>query len=82
MRSLDECASQWDRLGLELNIPPYKLDAIKWECNSSCEKALRKMLQGWLHSCTNPTWGDVVQALKVIGLNDLASKIEKKYCLS
>ena len=76
--SLKECAVKWYRLGLELDIPDDTLQVIEEDAHN-CDEALKKVLREWLQNCTNPTWIAVVQALKTIGLNTTASKIEKTY---
>ena len=75
-----EGAVKWYRLGLELDIPDATLQVIGEDThNCNHEEAFSRVLREWLNNCTNPTWIAVVQALKTIGLNQVASTIEKKH---
>ena len=45
---------------------------------------LREVMQTWLTSSENPTWGALVEALKrpVVGEAQLAMELQRKYCSS
>ena len=69
--------SRWYQLGEALGIQKESLDRYS---SRSPEESILEMLDQWLRNGPRkPTWRDVADALKKIGLEQLASDIEKAY---
>ena len=67
----------WYQLGEALGINKESLDRYS---SHSPEESIIEMLDQWLRNGPRkPTWRDVADALKKIGLEQLASDIEKVY---
>ena len=73
--------TRWYRLGLELGIDQEDMDIIEDDCKRDAEEALRKTLKLWLKT-EEPTWRKMIAALRKIGENNVACKLEQKYCAS
>ena len=71
--------TKWYRLGLQLDLDDFKLQEIEVNVKDN-EDRLRKMFQAWLEDCVNPSWKDVVKALKEIGDRKLGAELEKQFC--
>ena len=71
--------TKWYRLGLQLDLDDFKLQEIEVNKKDN-EDRLRKMFQAWLEVCVNPSWQDVVKALKEIGERKLGAELEKQFC--
>ena len=71
---------KWFQLGLKLGISPDDLDVIKEDNKNDVDAARLSMLKMWLDECENPSWEEVIQALKDIKQRRLAKKLEGKYC--
>ena len=74
-------ADEWYTLGTLLEVPSWKLAAIKRE-EHSCIECLIKALEYWQKNATlaSPfTWETVVQALRDNGNNTLADQLAVKY---
>ena len=71
--------TEWYRLGLQLDVDSFKLHQIGKDAKENQEH-LTLMFEAWLQVCENPSWQDVVQALKAIGERRLAAKLEQKFC--
>ena len=78
-KALWKVRPQWRNIGLELGIPPYKLN----EFSGSLEERMDKMLEVWLNQTySTPTWGALVDALRDVtvgGGNPVAAEIEANY---
>ncbi len=67
----------WHQLGEALGINEESLDKYS---SHSPEESIKEMLEQWLRGGPRKrTWRDVAVALKKIGLEQLASDIEKVY---
>ena len=73
-----EVSSKWHDLGLELleQEDEEKLNEIKKNNPSDVSECCKEMFQLWLRKCTNATWNQLIQALKEVELNNLATTIE------
>ena len=71
--------TEWYGLGLQLDVDIFKLSQIGKDARENQEH-LRLMFEAWLQVSENPSWQDVVQALKAIGERRLAVKLEQKFC--
>ena len=81
LRDLVTCirTTEWYRLGLQLGVDDYDLQLIQADKRENQEQ-LRCMLQTWLRVCENPSWEDVVKALKAIGEKNLGAKLQQQFC--
>ena len=73
-----DASSKWHDLGLELLEQEDEeiLHQIKIN-NNDVNECCKEMFQYWLQRCTNTTWNQLIRALRVIGLNHLATTIEE-----
>ena len=74
----NEVSSKWHDLGLELleQEDEEKLNEIETNNPNDASKSCKEMFQLWLRKCTNATWNQLIQALKDIKLNSIATLIE------
>ena len=75
-------ADNWYTLGMYLEVPTWKLAAIRKEEHSACIEYLIKALVYWQKNATlaNPfTWDTIVQALRNVDNNMLADTLAEKY---
>ena len=72
-------SSKWHDLGLELleQEDEEKLNEIESSNPNDVSKCCKDMFQLWLRKCTNATWNQLIQALKEVELNNLATTIER-----
>ena len=65
-------------MGLELleQEDEETLDQIKSNNPNDVGECCKKMFQLWLSKCKNATWDQLIQALEIIGLNNLATTIK------
>ena len=70
-------ANHWYDLGLQLLDPKYEneLDIIEGDKNDT-KTCCRKMFSKWLKTDELASWDKVIEALILIGLNNVASKIK------
>ena len=84
MNELHEVRAKWYHLGVQLNMRPSDLDAIRVQFMNNPEDCLLEMLSLWLkrEDPSPPSWQRVVDALcsPAIVSPALADKISKKYC--
>ena len=83
MFELEEEANKIDtyKLGMELELPSGISNRIRVNHKHSPRRALKSVLQKWLHSSPGcPSWDSVVAALKAVDKEPLARRIEMKYC--
>ena len=73
-----EVSSKWHDLGLELleKEDEERLNEIKKNNPGDVSECCKEMFQLWLRKCTNATWNQLIQALKEVELNNLATTIE------
>jgi len=80
-----ECSAKWEKLGIQLKVPTYKLDVIKNQSVDSGDH-LYEVLKLWLKGVakSRPTWGVLVEALRsqTVGEPKLADELEAKHCQS
>ena len=75
--------SEWFALGLNLGVPYCLLKEVR--SNYSVEgwgACRRETLVLWLQRAPNASWRDVVGALRQMGENAVAQRIEQKYILA
>ena len=68
----------WYLLGLQLNFSTDTLDYIK-KTHDGSDRQCIEMIEHWISSSKNPTWGDVHEALRNIGESVIAAEIASKY---
>ena len=72
--------SGWRRLGLYLGVQDYELDRIeRSRPTEGCDGWKRETFSLWLQCTPSASWRDVVGALRRMGENTIAERIELKY---
>ena len=73
-----EVSAKWHDLGLELLEPADegKLNEIKSNNPQDNGECCKQMCQLWLEKSQDPTWSQLIQALREVGLNQLASNVD------
>ena len=73
-----EVSSKWYDLGLELleQEDEEKLNEIETNNPKDAGQCCKEMFRLWLRKCSTATWNQLIQALKEVDLNSLATKIE------
>ncbi|XP_064387210.1 uncharacterized protein LOC135335600 isoform X3 [Halichondria panicea] len=81
--ALRSAHADWFDLGIMLDLPFETLEAMEKDHRTSRDR-FTAMLEVWLQSSPNPTWSDLVKALRSprIGHHDIADEIEDKYSKS
>ena len=69
--------TEWYNLGLHLGNDEADMNFIT---TTNLKEALKETFKLWRRTCAHPTWHAVVAALRKINENNLAGKIEKKFC--
>ena len=71
-------SSKWHDLGLELleQEDEETLNQIKSDNPKDVNECCKEMFQLWLRKCSTATWDQLIQALREVDLNNLATKIE------
>ena len=73
-------ASKWEDLGIQLDIDDGELAKVKTDHPGDSQSCLREMLRIWFKKVTDPSWKELVEALKHLGEEQLALQLENKYC--
>ena len=72
--------SDWRKLGLYLGVKDYELDQIeRSHPTGGCGRWKQETFSLWLQHMPNASWGDVVGALRRMGQNTEAERIEQQY---
>ena len=74
----NDISPKWHDLGLEL-LEQEDEEALKEiESNNPTDVGVccKKMFELWLSKCSSATWDQLIQALREIKLNNLATRIE------
>ena len=72
--------SDWHKLGLYLGVQDYELDQIeRSHPTEGCSRLKQETFSLWLRRAPNASWRDVVGALRRMGENTEAERIELKY---
>ena len=73
----EEACIKWHDLGLELLEPEDegKLNEIQYSSHRDVSEHCKQMFWLWLERCPDATWEHLIQALREVGLNQLAIKI-------
>ena len=74
-------ADKWRDLGVKLLEPSLidrrVLEVIAADHPHSVEGCCKNMFEKWLTTQVDPSWNQLIEALKSIGLNYIASQIEE-----
>ena len=74
--------SDWHSLGLQLNLTMCQLKDFDVTYNKDGFKRIKaEIFNAWLKSSSSASWADLKKALKMIGENDVASKIEASWSI-
>ena len=74
--------SDWRTLGLFLGVQDYELDKIeRSHPTEGCDGWKRETFSLWLRRTPSASWRDVVGALRRMGENTVAERIEQKYII-
>ena len=80
MKELKVAASDWEDVGIELELEDSYLKQIKSDNSGDCKVCLREMLRMWLSRVDPPpSWSAIVEALDNLGHEDIAHHIRTKY---
>ena len=82
MRELYSVASDWENIGIQLDIDDKDFRYIRSQNNiRDSMSCFREMCRIWLKRVyPPPSWSAVVRALEFLGHDNLASNLRCKYC--
>ena len=69
----------WYRLGLTLNLESDDLDIIEEDHRGEKRKQTRKMFQLWLETQPDPSYEQLIKALRKVGDERVANSLCSKY---
>ena len=72
-------AGKWLVFGLHLGLEIQQLECIEANNPNDCQKCTTKLLVFWWKQQESPNWEHIVQALRKIEDEGLASTIANKY---
>ena len=74
-------SADWEDIGLFLGLGLGRLDIIKADNPSDCQKCFREMIKVWFRQQVDPppSWSAIVEALDDLGQNSLAQNLRDKY---
>ncbi len=83
LNSLLPKASRWELIGIQLGLDKDVLDTVRANSLGGVEECLTKALQKWYNSTPNPTWKEVLAALRTPALDEirLVKELEQKFSL-
>ena len=71
--------SDWNRLGLALNLDPYELEIIEKNHRGDARQQTLKMFKHWLKTQPNASYEQLIKSLCEVGDKAVASSLCKKY---
>lgn len=71
--------SDWNKLGLALELDYYDLEIIEKDNQGDRRKQALKMFQHWLNSKPDASYEQLIKALREVGDAAVASSLCKKY---
>ena len=71
--------TDWNRLGLALELDSYDLDIIEQDYRGDRRKQTRKMFEHWLKTQPDASYEQLIKALHEVGDETVASFLCKKY---
>ena len=74
--------NKWNLIGIYLDIPAAKLEAIDQKHNGNAQKCLMAMLtEIWLPRVSPPpTWQEIAEAVEFVGYPDVAQTLRDQFC--
>ena len=74
-------SADWKHVGLFLGLGLGRLNIIKADNPSDCQKCFSEMIKVWLEQQVDPppSWSAMVEALDDLGQNSLAQNLRDKY---
>ena len=80
LRELIKVDSEWENIGILLEIESHRLESIKTAEHHSTLNCLREMLKIWLKKINPPpSWSAITDALKCLREEQLAHDLRSKY---
>ena len=76
-RSLNNMASEWKRLGIQLDISDGMLDTIEANHPQNAQNCLSEMLKTWLKQKGDPRWVNIVDAVESLENQQLGKKLRE-----
>lgn len=81
LHELKYVASDWEDLGIQLEIKDGKLKQIRLNNPGDCKACLREMMRSWLSRVNPlPSWHSIVKALDRVEHEDIAQHLRVTYC--
>ena len=77
VRYSDKIVTCWEKVALELSLSAQEVDRINVD-HSFVDKKCYDMFNTWLRQTCDPCWCQVVNAFKMVKLNEAAQEIETK----
>lgn len=71
--------SDWNRLGLALNLDSYDLDIIEKDHRGDTRQQTLKMFEHWLKTQPNASYEQLIKSLYEVGDTTVANSLCKKY---
>ena len=82
LRELRRVASEWEDIGIELDIEEGLLRQIKSDNAGECRACLREMLRAWQNRVAPPpSWSAIADALDALGHQDIATQLRTSQTL-
>jgi len=79
MHQLEDIVRKWYQLGMELGLPPSKLEEIEVNNPGNVLRCKRLMLQEWERRPTlKPSWSSLVDALREMNENTIADRMSQQ----
>ena len=78
IKELEEIVHEWYLLGCFLEVDQPELDTIEYNNPKDVAMCKAKLFGAW-SNMKNPLWSDLVYALFMMGKDELARRIMKKY---
>ena len=74
-------ADKWRDLGVQLlhptSVDNRVLEVIAADYPHSVEECCKRMFKEWLRSQNDASWNQLIKAINAVGLNSLATELEK-----
>ena len=71
----------WHRLGIQLRVPPDRLDKIEDDYRHSADRKLSEVLMWWLQNEKDPSWNKICEALRRMEeYANIVREIKMNYC--
>ena len=79
--ALNKVASEWKRLGVNLEIPDGTLNNIAADYSHKSQDCLLEMLKEWLKQQVDPppSWGNIIDAVERLGDMQLGRELRQQY---